>query len=229
MNKFEQDDNLKVDTDRNKILNDEKCVLKKSISNDELSALPLASFSGDIHVIKNIEESNHALDYLKNQSLLGFDTETKPSFSKGPNNPVSLLQLSTSDKAFLFRINLIGLQPGLIKILSSSKILKIGVAIRDDIKILQQISPFKPAGFIELQEMVGEYGIENFSLKKLSAIVLGIRISKSQRLSNWDAKELSEPQQIYAATDAWVALEIYSRLLKIPMLSVSSETVNGEQ
>jgi ribonuclease D len=222
-------DNYKVDTDRNKILSDENCRLKKSISNDELSELPLNSFQGAIYLIENIEELNDALNYLKNQPLLGFDTETRPSYSKGPNNPVSLLQLSTSDKAFLFRINLIGLPPGLIKILSSPKILKIGVAIRDDIKILQRISHFKPAGFIELQEMVGEYGIENFSLKKLSAIVLGIRISKSQRLSNWDAKELSEPQQIYAATDAWVSLEIYSRLLEMPAISVSSETVNSKQ
>jgi ribonuclease D len=218
-----------VDIDQNKIMSEENCILKKSISNDELSALPLTSFQGTIYLIDSLEDLDSALNYLKSQTLLGFDTETKPSYSKGPNNPVSLLQLSTSDKAFLFRINLIGLPTGLIKILASPKILKIGAAIRDDIKILQRISPFKPAGFIELQEMVEDYGIENFSLKKLSAIVLGIRISKSQRLSNWDAMELSEPQMIYAATDAWVALEIYSRLLKIPMLSVSSETVNSKQ
>jgi ribonuclease D len=220
-----------VDTDRNKKLNGENCNLKKCISNDELSALPLTSFQGEIYIIENIEELNRALDCLKNQPLLGFDTETKPSFSKGKNNPVSLLQLSTSDKAFLFRINLIGLPPGLIKILSSSKILKIGAAIRDDIKILQRISPFKPDGFIELQEIVEEYGIENFSLKKLSAIVLGIRISKTQRLSNWDARRLSEPQQIYAATDAWVALAIYSRLLEIPIVngSYDSEGENSNQ
>lgn len=201
--------------------------MRKSISNDELSLLPLTSFQGEIYLVENIEEMNSALNYLKNQCLLGFDTETKPSFSKGQNNPVSLLQLSTSDKAFLFRINLIGLPQGLVKILSSSKILKIGAAIRDDIKILQRITHFKPGGFIELQEMVEEYGIENFSLKKLSAIVLGIRISKTQRLSNWDAKKLSEPQQIYAATDAWVALEIYSQLLKIPVETVSSDS--GEE
>jgi ribonuclease D len=204
-------------------LKDENGQLKKSISNDELSILPLTSFQGEICLVENLEELNSALNYLKNQCLLGFDTETKPSFSKGQNNPVSLLQLSTSDKAFLFRINMIGLPPGLVKILSSPKILKIGAAIRDDIKILQRITHFKPGGFIELQEIVGDYGIENFSLKKLSAIVLGIRISKTQRLSNWDAKKLSEPQQIYAATDAWVALEIYSRLLKIPVLSELSE------
>jgi ribonuclease D len=206
-----------VDIDRNKILNDENCKLKKCISNEELSTLPLTAFEGDIYVVETVEELNNAINWLKNQSVLGFDTETKPSFSKGKNNPVSLLQFSTSEKAFLFRINKLGLPPGLIKILASPKILKIGVAIRDDIKILQRISPFKPEGFIELQKMVEEYGIENFSLKKLSAIVLGFRISKSQRLTNWDASNLTEQQMIYAATDAWIALEIYSRLLEYPV------------
>lgn len=200
-------------------MSEENCSLKKSISNDEMSALPLSSFAGTIHLIERIEEVNPALDYLKNQTLLGFDTETKPSYSKGQNNPVSLLQLSTSDRAFLFRINMIGLPPGLIKILASPKILKIGAAIRDDIKILQKICHFKPDGFIELQAMVEDYGIENFSLKKLSAIVLGFRISKSQRLTNWDATELTESQQVYAATDAWVAYEIYTRLLEMPVVA----------
>jgi ribonuclease D len=213
-----------VEFDRSRILIEENLKLKKCISNDEISALPLTSFQGIIYLIQDIEGLNYAVNYLKNQSLLGFDTETKPSFSKGKNNPVSLLQLSTSDKAFLFRLNLIGLTPGLIKILSSPDILKIGAAIRDDLKILQLIKPFKPGGFVELQEMVEHYGIENISLRKLSAIVLGIRISKSQRLSNWDAPELTEPQKIYAATDAWVGLEIYSRLLEMPVVSDSFDS-----
>lgn len=209
-------------------MGDENCILKKSLSDDELSVFPLSSFQGKIYLIERVEDVNPALDYLKNQSILGFDTETKPSFLKGQNNPVSLLQLSTSDKAFLFRVNQIGLPNGLVKILSSPKILKIGAAIRDDIKILQKISHFKPSGFIELQEMVEDYGIENFSLKKLSAIVLGFRISKSQRLTNWDAIHLTEPQQIYAATDAWVALEIYSRLIEIPVVT-KSYNLEGEE
>jgi ribonuclease D len=209
-------------------MSEDNCILKKSISNDEMSLLQLCAFEGTIHLIERIEDVNPALDYLKNQAILGFDTETKPSFSKGQNNPVSLLQLSTSDTAFLFRINQIGLPSGLVKILASPKILKIGAAIRDDIKILQKICHFKPAGFIELQEMVEDYGIENFSLKKLSAIVLGFRISKSQRLTNWDADVLTEPQQIYAATDAWVAYEIYSRLLEIPVTAASFDPAGEE-
>ena len=191
--------------------------LRKSISNDELAELPLSSFEGVIHVIEKPEDLDKALKYLNNQPIIGFDTETRPAFKKGLIYPVSLLQLATSDQAFLFRINKIGLPSGLIKILASPQILKIGVAIRDDIKILQRIVHFKPAGFIELQDLVKEYGIENFSLKKLSAIILGFRISKSQRLTNWDADELTEQQLIYGATDAWVSCDIYKQLMITPV------------
>ena len=191
--------------------------MKKSISNDELAELPLSSFEGVIHVVEQPEDMGPALEYLSRQSILGFDTETRPAFKKGQIYPVSLLQLSTSEQAFLFRINKIGLPVGLIKILASPKILKSGVAIRDDIKILQRIVPFKPAGFIELQDLVKNYGIESFSLKKLSAIVLGFKISKSARLTNWDAHELTEQQLIYSATDAWVSCEIYKQLLITPV------------
>jgi ribonuclease D len=206
--------------------------LKKSISNDELAELPLSSFEGVIHVIENPEDLEPALEYLSHQTILGFDTETRPAFKKGQVYPVSLLQLSTSDQAFLFRINKIGLPIGLARILASPNILKIGVAIRDDIKILQRIVPFKPAGFVELQDLVKVYGIENFSLKKLSAIVLGFRISKSARLTNWDAPELSEQQLIYGATDAWVSCEIYNQLLITPIETVLCEpeiVVNAQE
>lgn len=197
-------------------MNGENNVFRKIISNEELSALPLSMFEGKIHLIQTIEEISDAVEYLKKQPVLGFDTETRPSFKKGQTFPVALLQLSTGDEAFLFRVNQIGLSPGLVKVLSSPSILKIGAAIRDDIKILQRVIPFKPAGFIELQDLVKDYGIENFSLKKLAGIVLGVRISKSQRLTNWEASVLTEQQQIYAATDAWVAYEIFTKLNEIP-------------
>ena len=187
---------------------------KKSITDEELAELPLAFFEGKIHLIEKVEQLTDALNYLKTQKILGFDTETRPSFKKGQNHQVALLQLSTADEAFLIRTNLIGLSPGLIRVLASPLILKIGAAIRDDIKILQRITAFKPGGFIELQEMVKLYGIENFSLKKLAAIVCGVRISKSQRLTNWEAPVLTEQQQIYAATDAWIAYHIYTGLIQ---------------
>lgn len=182
---------------------------KKTITDEELSELPLSVFEGKIHLIEKVEELTNAVNYLKQQPILGFDTETRPTFKKGQNHHVALLQLSTSEEAFLIRTNLIGLSPGLIRILATPSILKIGAAIRDDIKILQRIAPFKPGGFVELQEMVKQFGIENFSLKKLAAIVCGLRISKSQRLTNWEAPVLTEQQQIYAATDAWIAYKIY--------------------
>jgi ribonuclease D len=185
---------------------------KKTITDEELSELPLSVFEGKIHLVEKVEELTEAVNYLKQQPILGFDTETRPTFKKGQNHQVALLQLSTASEAFLIRTSMIGLSPGLVKILGSSSILKIGVAIRDDIKILQKIAPLRPGGFVELQEMVKEYGIENFSLKKLAAIVCGVRISKSQRLTNWEATVLTEQQQVYAATDAWIAYMIYQGL-----------------
>lgn len=187
---------------------------RKSITDEELAELPLSFFEGKIHLVEKVEQVTEAVNYLKSQPILGFDTETRPAFKKGQNHHVALLQLSTADQSFLFRINMIGLTPGLIKILASPSILKIGAAIRDDIKILQRIKPFKPGGFVELQELVKLYGIENFSLKKLAAIVTGVRISKSQRLSNWEAHDLTEQQQLYAATDAWIAYQIYIGLIR---------------
>ncbi|MCK9641330.1 MAG: 3'-5' exonuclease domain-containing protein 2 [Prolixibacteraceae bacterium] len=182
---------------------------KKTITDEELAELPLTVFEGNIHLIEKVEELTDAINYLKNHPVLGFDTETRPAFKKGQNHQVALLQLSTAHEAFLFRTNLIGLSPGLIKILGSPSIIKVGAAIRDDIKILQKIAHFKPGGFVELQELVKQYGIENFSLKKLAAIVCAMRISKSQRLTNWEAPVLTEQQQIYAATDAWISYMIY--------------------
>lgn len=185
----------------------------ESITKEALADLPLHAFDGEIVLVDDEKHLKSVIDYLKNQDVLGFDTETKPSFKRGQVHRVSLLQLATRDKAFLFRINKIGLPDSLKAILADKQITKVGVAIRDDIKALQNIKPFIPGGFIELQDEVKDYGIQNFSLKKIAAIVLGFRISKSQRLSNWDADQLAEPQMIYAATDAWASFEIFNSLI----------------
>ena len=177
-------------------------MFQESITKEELEELPLTAFEGEIVVVENSQTLHEAVAYLSQSEVLGFDTETKPSFKRGQINRVALLQLSTADKSFLFRLNVTGLPDGLKVILSDVNILKVGVAIRDDIKALQRISHFKPAGFIELQEEVKEFGIQDFSLKKIAGIVLGLRISKSQRLTNWESNELTEAQQRYAATDA---------------------------
>ncbi len=185
-------------------------MFKESITKEELTDLPLRWFEGEITVVDSLTKLTRAIEILQVESVIGFDTETKPSFKKGVINKVALLQLSTRKYAFLFRLNKIGL-PGEIKnLLANPNIIKPGVAIRDDIKVLKKLGSFMPAGFVELQDHAKERGILNFSLKKLTAIACGFRISKGQQLSNWEAEVLTEAQQIYAATDAWAALEIYN-------------------
>ncbi len=185
---------------------------RESIDKEELAELPLIQFEGKISLVETKEDYFAALEYLSKQQMLGFDTETKPAFKKGVINEVALLQLATNERAFLFRLNKMGLPNGLKGILENPGILKIGVAIRDDIKGLQKLNSFKPGGFVELQQHVKDFGIQDFSLKKLSAIVLGYRISKAQRITNWEAPDLTEAQQIYAATDAWVSHRIFESL-----------------
>ena len=184
-------------------------MFKESISNEELTDLPLKSFEGRIVLIDNDHQLERAVEDLARHRVIGFDTETKPSFKKGAGNKVALLQLSTHETAYLIRINRIGLPDAIRKILADENILKPGVAIRDDIKGLQDIMHFHPAGFVELQDQARDMGIQNFSLKKLTAIACGFRISKGQQLTNWEAQELTEAQQVYAATDAWAALVIF--------------------
>jgi ribonuclease D len=183
------------------------------IEPEQLRELPLKGFEGPVHVIETLKGARAAVRRLAGEKYLGFDTETKPSFSKGQNNPVSLLQLATEKEAWLFRLNRIGKANDLLTICADPTILKVGAAIRDDIRLIKNMMRGEPAGFIDLQEFVPRFGIENFGLRKLAAIVLGFRISKSQQLSNWDAEVLSEPQIRYAATDAWVSLAIYLKLI----------------
>jgi len=184
----------------------------ENLTNEEINELPIYQFGGGIFVIDTFEKLDDLLPLLQNQKILGFDTETRPSFKKGKVNPVSLLQITTNNEAFLIRINRIGLPDEIKKILSDSKVKKIGLAIKDDIKILQEINNFEPNGFIDLQDYVEDFGIEAKSLKKITAIVLDKRISKSQQVTNWEKNELTEAQKIYAATDAWSCLKIYNKL-----------------
>ncbi len=183
------------------------------ISKEILDELPLRFFRGEIYVINNIEEAEKAVEFLKTTKILGFDTETKPVFKRGQHNDVSILQISTHDKAFIFQLNKIGLLDSIAELLEDENVVKTGVAIRDDIKALQKLNDFKPGGFVELQSFVNQYGIEDAGLKKLTGNILGFRISKKARLSNWNNENLSIEQQKYAATDAWVGFEIYAKLI----------------
>jgi ribonuclease D len=183
-----------------------------SITKEDLRQLPACQFDGIIHVIDSPEKVMIAWEYLRNEPMLGFDTETRPSFTKGKVNTVALLQLSTLTDAFIFKINKIGMHEKMAQILSSTSILKIGAAIHDDIRHLKRIKTFKDGGFIELQSFVKEFGIENSGLSRLAGIILNTRVSKSQQLTNWESEILTDAQLLYAATDAWVALRIYQKL-----------------
>lgn len=188
-----------------------------SISPEEIEKLEQKSFPGKIKVIDSVGlDFIRACAYLGRQKVLGFDTESRPCFSSHqPHYGVSLLQLSGEDRAYLFRIKLMeGIPKPLRKILSEPSILKIGAAVKDDVAGLERHHDFRPAGFVDLQKMVWEYGIKDKSVKKMTAIILGIRISKAQQLSNWEADELSESQKLYAATDAWVCREMYLKLMR---------------
>ena len=191
-------------------------MFQSSISPEEIGKLELAAFPGEICVIDQLDETfGDAVRYLKKQKIIGFDTETRPTFSPGQlSNGTALLQLSGGGRAFLFRLKKIGLPRRLAAILANPCILKIGAATHDDIIGLQRIAAFQPQGFVDLQRISGQYGIEDKSVKKLAAIILGVKISKAQQLSNWEAETLSPSQQRYAATDAWVCREMYLRLLQ---------------
>ena len=174
--------------------------------------MPLISFRGGIHVISKLKEVPEALEALSSVKLLGFDTETRPAFHRGISNPVALLQLSGDSDAFLFRLREVGLPRQLIDLMENPSILKVGVAIHDDIRVIQENRNFEPRGFIDLADIARELGIVTTGLRNLSGIVLGTRISKRFQLSNWERKTLDENQKVYAATDAWVCREIYLRL-----------------
>ncbi len=188
-------------------------IYREEISTEELKDYDLSWFTGNIVVVDSQEKFDGIISKLSKQEVLGFDTETRPSFRKGRKNKVSLIQLSTGNLACLFRINKIGIPDKLAGILANPGIVKAGVAIHDDVRFLKNVRKFEPDGFVDLQKFVKEFGIKSSGLKKLSAIVLGFRISKRQQVTDWEAAELSEAQQIYAATDAWVCYEIYRKLV----------------
>jgi ribonuclease D len=185
---------------------------QENISVEELSECELSWFKGEIVLVEELKTFYEVFPRLLGEELLGFDTETKPTFKKGRKNKVSLIQLSTGTLACLFRINKMGLPDELIDLLSDPGVIKAGVAVHDDIRFLKSVKKFEPSGFIDLQSFVKDYGIQSSGLKKLAAIVLGFRISKRQQVTDWEAVQLTEAQEIYAATDAWVCHQIYRKL-----------------
>lgn len=169
---------------------------------------------GEVVLITEAELLQEAFEEIQQHQVVGFDTETKPAFVRGQVFKVSLLQLAIPGKVFLIRLNMTGLTTEIIRFFENDTIIKAGVGLRDDIKTLHRLSHFTPEGFAELSTMARETGLEVESVKKLTALLLGFRISKGAQTSNWEAEQLSEKQIVYAATDAWVCLEIYKKLKK---------------
>lgn len=183
-----------------------------SITKEEVGEMPVASFPGVITLIDTPTAAHTALRLLSGEKAIGFDTETKPAFRKGYMHHVALMQLSTNDRCFLFRLNKTGFCAELKQLLENPDILKIGVSVHDDIGAIRRTEDINPQGFIDLQSLVKDFDIADISLQKIYAIVFGERISKGQRLSNWEADTLSDAQQTYAAIDAWACLKLYEHL-----------------
>lgn len=183
-----------------------------SIDKEAVSAMPTLMYPGEISVVDTAELAHAALRELAKAPMVGFDTETRPSFRKGCVHKVALMQISTGERCYLFRLNKIGICAELKNFLENPDILKIGLSIHDDFNVLHRSGDIEPQGFVDLQDMVKSFDITDISLQKIYAILFGERISKSQRLTNWEASELSPAQQVYASIDAWACLVIYRYL-----------------
>lgn len=185
-----------------------------TIDSETIEQFPIAVFDGDIIEVKTPSEVNRALEQLERETLLGFDTETRPCFSSHAvgRYKTALLQLASSGRAYLFRLSCCGIPSRLVALLSNPGVLKVGVAVRDDIRGLLVYRSFSPAGFVDLQKMAEPYGIKEKSLRKMAAIILNLKLSKGQQLSNWDNRFLTSAQRQYAALDAWISREIYLKL-----------------
>lgn len=186
---------------------------KKYISKESISDFPVNHYKGEIIIVDEIEAIDIAYSYLIKQEILGIDTESKPTFKKGVSSIVSLIQIATHEKVFLFRINKIGFHKKIIQILESNQIVKVGIALHDDIKDLNSISKFKANKILDLNRIAEKLGFKSIGAVKLSILILGFRISKKVRLSNWENEVLSQEQINYAATDAWICYLIYKKLL----------------
>lgn len=194
-------------------------MMKKQVYNkfdkQKVGLLPRAVFEGRIHVIVTRAQAEKAVNYLLAQPILGVDTETRPSFSRGSFHKVALLQVSTYDTCFLFRLNIIGLAPSIVRLLEDTTIPKIGLSWHDDLNGLHKLGQFEAGYFIDIQDHVREIGVEDLSLQKLYANLFGQQISKAQRLTNWERDVLTDKQKEYAATDAWACIRLYEELERL--------------
>lgn len=184
-----------------------------TITNEQIGALPLHAYKGNVAVVGKAEQLSKAFREISEHRVVGFDTETRPSFRKGKQYSVSLIQVAIPQKVFLIRLNLTGFHQTIVSFLENDAIVKSGVGLRDDLNALKKISPFDPRGFVDLAPLAKQSGLQVESVKKLTALLLGFRISKSAQTSNWEVEQLTQKQIEYAATDAWVCLELYHKLV----------------
>lgn len=183
---------------------------KRAYSKEEINALPLKRYEGQVHVVRTQKQHDAAIKLLEQETLLGFDTETRPVFKKGRKpNPPSLIQLAGEERVYIFQINILSLKDGLVSLLENKEIIKTGVSVNDDIIGLNKIAPFKAGNFIDLGDVSQKNMMQTHGLRNLAANLLGFRISKSAQCSNWAKDTLTKQQVNYAATDAWVSREIY--------------------
>lgn len=208
-------------------------LIYNKISKDQVSNLKRVEYDGRIFVIISPQEAERAVDFLLTQPILGFDTETRPAFHRGENYQCSLLQVATYNSSFLFRLNHIGLCPAIVRLLEDKNVKKVGLAWQNDLLSLHKLGSFEAGTFIDIQEIVKEIGIEDQSLVKIYANLFGQRISKADRLSNWERDVLKESQKLYAAIDAWACIRIYEEVVNLKetgdyQLQIISENNNGK-
>lgn len=184
-------------------------------TSQEINKLPRKVYAGPIHLIRSLRQWLAALPDIASESVLGFDTETKPSFSKGKPNLPSLLQLATAGAVYVVQLTWFPFDEHCVKILANAEIIKAGVAIHEDMASLAKIYSFTPRRMIDLGEMARRGNLPNHGLRTLAASLFGWRIAKGAKCSNWSSRELSESQIVYAATDAWIGRMIYLRLKKL--------------
>lgn len=203
-------------------------IIYNKFDKKSIAQLPTVTFPGKTVVVMSESEAEKAVHFLLSQDILGVDTETRPSFKKGEMHMVSLLQVSTSDVCFLFRLNHIGITPAILRLLENKAVPMVGLSLHDDMLSLHKRVAFTPGFFIDLQDLVGELGIEDLSLQKLYANLFHQKISKRQRLTNWDSDVLNDKQKAYAALDAWACINLYKEILRLKQ-SGDYELVINEQ
>ena len=190
-------------------------IIYNKFDKKSIAQLPQVTFPGKTLVVMSESEAEKAVDFLLSNDILGVDTETRPSFKKGESHKVSLLQVSTSDTCFLFRLNHIGITPAIVRLLENKAVPMVGLSLHDDMLSLHKRVGFTPGNFIDLQDLVGELGIEDLSLQKLYANLFHQKISKRQRLTNWDSDILNDKQKAYAALDAWACINLYKEIIRL--------------